>query len=174
LLLAPEQSSAQQTPAKIPRIGILSPAERPSTKIFDAFRIGLRDLGYVNGQNITIEYRLTAGDLGRLPVMAADLVRLPVDVIVADGSKSAQIAYEATRTIPIVGVAFGPGPVAAGLIVSFAHPGGNVTGFVVMTQFEIALLGPRARLDRAAARPHGARMLTGKQFTGTPTVATSV
>jgi putative ABC transport system substrate-binding protein len=97
LLLVPEQSSAQQTPAKIPRIGILSPAERPSAKIFDTLRMGLRDLGYVDGQNIMIEYRLAAGDLSRLPVMAADLVRLPVDVIVADGSKSAQIAYEATR-----------------------------------------------------------------------------
>jgi putative ABC transport system substrate-binding protein len=57
----------------------------------------LRELGYIDGRNITIEYRLAAGDLGRLPVMAADLVRLPVDVIVADGSKSAQIAYEAAR-----------------------------------------------------------------------------
>jgi len=111
------------------RIGILSPAEGTSTKVFDGFREGLRQLGYVEGENIAIDYRLAAGYISRLPAMASELVRLSVDVIVADGSKSAQIAHEATRTIPIIGVAFGPDPVAAGLANSFAHPGGNITGF---------------------------------------------
>src|SRR5215472_12870366 len=77
-----------QQPEKVLRIGILSPAASPSTKLFNAFREGLHDRGYVDGQNITIEYRLAAGDVNRLPAMANELVRLPVDIIVADGSKS--------------------------------------------------------------------------------------
>jgi putative ABC transport system substrate-binding protein len=147
LLLAPEQSSAQQIPAKIPRIGILSPAGRPSTKIFDALRMGLRELGYIDGQNITIEYRLAAGDDSRLPAMAAELVRLSVDIIVTDGgAKVAQIARDATRTIPIVG-GTGADPVAAGLAASLAHPGGNVTGFAGL---EIDLSGKRLQLLKDA------------------------
>jgi putative ABC transport system substrate-binding protein len=130
-----------QQPAKVFRIGVLSPAERPSTKIFDAFRMGLSELGYIDGQNITIEYRLAAGDDSRLPSMAAELVRLPVDIIVADGSAT-RIAHDATRTIPIVGWT-GADPVAAGLAVSLAHPGGNVTGFAVL---EIELSGKRLQL----------------------------
>jgi len=119
--------AGQQGQAKIPRIGILSPAARRDTVIFDAFRKGLAELGYIDGQNIRIEYRLSAGDFSRLPAMAEELVRLPVDVILADGP-TVVIAQEATRTIPIIG-GVGPDPVAAGLIGSFAHPGGNVTGF---------------------------------------------
>ena len=91
-----------QQPRKVFRIGILSPAASPSTKLFNAFREGLHDRGYVDGRNITIEYRLAAGDINRLPAMANELIRLPVDIIVADGSKSAQIAHEATQTIPIM------------------------------------------------------------------------
>jgi len=128
LLLAPEQSVGQQPQSKIPRVGILSPAEQTSTKIFDAFRDGLRDLGYVDGQNIIIEYRLADGDYSRLPTLAGELVRFPVDIIVTDGQISALVAHEATRTIPIVG-GVGSDPVGAGLVKSFAHPGGNVTGF---------------------------------------------
>ena len=124
---APPIATAQQ-PVKVFRIGILSPAEQTSTKIFDAFREGLRDLGYVDGQNIIIEYRLAAGDYSRLPTLASELVRFPVDVIVTDGQKSTLVAHEATRTIPIVG-GVGSDPVAAGLVKSFPHPGGNVTGF---------------------------------------------
>src|SRR6516165_12013530 len=93
---------AAQQPGKVLRIGILAPAARRDTAIFDAFRKGLADLGYIDGQNIRIEYRLSAGDFSRLPAMAEELVRLPVDIIVADGTKSAQIAHEAARTIPIV------------------------------------------------------------------------
>jgi putative ABC transport system substrate-binding protein len=128
LLLAREQSVGQQPQSKIPRVGILSPSEQTSTKIFDAFRDGLRDLGYVDGQNIIIEYRLADGDYSRLPTLAGELVRFPVDIIVTDGQISALVAHEATRTIPIVG-GVGSDPVAAGLVESFAHPGGNVTGF---------------------------------------------
>jgi len=136
-----------QQPGKVFRLGILSPAARPDTKIFDAFRKGLADLGYIDGQNIRIEYRLSAGDFSRLPAMAGELVRLAVEIIVADGTKSAQIAHEAARTIPIVGVAFGPDPVAAGLVSGFAHPGGNVTGFVGLN---LELSGKRPQLLKEA------------------------
>jgi len=123
-------SATAQQPAKVFRIGILSPAAAASTKAFDAFRDGLRELGYIDGANIKIEYRLAAWDYRRLPVMAHELVRLPVDVIVVDGgTRVAQIAQEATGTIPIVAATAGADPVEAGLAASYAHPGGNLTGF---------------------------------------------
>ena len=137
-----------QQPGKIFRIGVLSPAASPSTKAFDSLRKGLRDLGYIEGTNITTEYRLAAWDYRRLPAMAGELVRLPVDVIVTDTQKSAVIAYEATRTIPIVGATLGADPVAAGLAASFAHPGGNVTGF---SGFGVELSGKRLQLLKEAA-----------------------
>ena len=147
LLLAPEWTTAQQPRAKTPRIGILSPAKETSTKIFDAFREGLRDLGYVDGQNIIIEYRLAAANFSRLPAMAGELVRLPVDIIVVDGGPNvAQIAKDATSTIPIAG-GLGADPVAAGLVRSFAHPGGNVTGFATLG---IELSGKRLQLLKEA------------------------
>ncbi|HEY1430995.1 MAG TPA: ABC transporter substrate binding protein [Stellaceae bacterium] len=148
----PVPGAAQQAPAKIPRIGILSPAASPSTKLFDAFREGLRDLGYIDGQNITIEYRLFAGDYSRLPAMTADLVRLPVDIIVADGTTIAKIVHDATRTIPIV-IAAGGDPVAAGLAESLAHPGGNVTGVVlVLTEVSAKRAAPEGRIPGDLAR----------------------
>ena len=102
-----------QQPGKIFRIGILSPAASPSTKAFDSLRKGLRELGYIEGPNITIEYRLAAGDYGQLPGMAVDLVRLPVDLIVTDSGIATQIARQATRAIPIVAATAGPLPTAA-------------------------------------------------------------
>jgi putative ABC transport system substrate-binding protein len=140
-------SSTAQEPKKVFRIGVLSPAERSSTKIFDAFRDGLRDHGFVDGQNITIEYRLAAGDTSRLPAMAGELVRLPADVIVTDSQKAAVVAHEATRTIPIVGATLGPDPVRAGLATSLAHPGDNVTGF---SGFGVELSGKRLQLLKEA------------------------
>jgi putative tryptophan/tyrosine transport system substrate-binding protein len=128
---APLSALAQQS-EKMFRIGVLSPAERSSTRIFDGFREGLRELGYIEGRNITIEYRLAAGDTSRLPELARELIRLPVDVIVTDGQKSAVVAHEATRTIPIVMGIVGD-PFAAGVTGSFAHPGGNVTGFTLLS-----------------------------------------
>src|SRR6516225_5612186 len=125
---APTTAMAQQ-PAKVFRIGNLSPAAEASTKAFDAFRNGLRELGYIEGANITIEYRLAAWDYRRLPAMAADLVRLPVEVIVTDTPPATQIAQQATDAIPIVAATIGADPVAVGLAMSLAHPGGNVTGF---------------------------------------------
>jgi hypothetical protein len=151
---APLPALAQQ-PGKVFRVGILSPAGRPDTKIFDAFRQGLADLGYIDGKNITIEYRLAAGDTSRLPAMAGELVRLSVDIIVTDTEKSAVITHEATRTIPIVGATLGPDPVAAGLAASLAHPGGNVTGFA---GFGVELSGKRLQfLKRPSPQFHGSR-----------------
>jgi putative ABC transport system substrate-binding protein len=147
LLVAPKRSSAQQAPAKLPRIGILSPAARPDTAIFDAFRKGLADLGYIDGANIKIEYRLAAWDYGRLPAMAADLVRLRVDIILTDGQRAAQSAQEATQTIPIVAATAGADPVATGLAASLANPGGNLTGF---TGAGAELSGKRVQLLKDA------------------------
>jgi putative ABC transport system substrate-binding protein len=123
-------SATAQQPAKVFRIGFLSPAASASTRAFDVFRDALRELGYIDGANIMIEYRLAAWDYGRLPAMAGELVRLPVDVIVVDGgTRVARIAQEATGTIPIVAATAGADPVEAGLAASYAHPGGNLTGF---------------------------------------------
>jgi putative tryptophan/tyrosine transport system substrate-binding protein len=96
----------------------------PSAK---AFQQGLRDLGYIEGQNIAIEYRSTEGMAERLPNLAAELVRLKVDIIVVGGSPATQAAKNATKTIPIV-MANVTDPVGIGLVASLAHPGGNVTG----------------------------------------------
>jgi putative ABC transport system substrate-binding protein len=144
LATTPLPGVAQQ-PAKPFRIGVLSPAATASTKAFDAFRDGLRELGYIDGANIKIEYRLAAWDYGRLPAMAADLVRLPVDIIVTDGGIATQIAQRASRAMPIVAATAGPDPVAAGLAASLAHPGGNVTGF---TRGDIEVSGKRVELLR--------------------------
>ena len=140
-------SATAQQPAKVFRIGILSPAAAASTKAFDAFRNGLRELGYIEGSNIQIEYRLAAWDYGRLPAMAADLVRLPVDIIVTDTRRAAQIAQAATRTIPIVAATAGTDPVGAGLAMSLGHPGGNLTGF---TGLGAELSGKRVQLLKEA------------------------
>jgi putative tryptophan/tyrosine transport system substrate-binding protein len=108
----------------------------------------LRELGYNDGQNVKIEYRLTAGDFSRSTSMIADLLRLPVDVLVTDGGlRFAQAAYEATRTIPIVMAVAPSDPVAAGLAESFVHPGKNLTGF---TLFGGELSGKRLDLLKQA------------------------
>jgi putative ABC transport system substrate-binding protein len=119
---------AQQQAEKVPRIGYLrvtSASDRPP--LLDAFRQGLRELGWVEGQNIVIDYRFAEGRLDRLPDLAAELVRLKVDLIVSLGTQGVTAAKNATETIPIVMIAVRD-PVGAGLIASLAHPGGNVTG----------------------------------------------
>jgi putative ABC transport system substrate-binding protein len=133
LLLAPEHSSAQQALAKIPRVGILSPADSDKTPIFDAFREGLRDLGYLEGRNIILEFRLAHGDYSLFPRLAADLVNLPVDVIVTDGGLVlVRAVMEATKQLPIVITGAGGDPAALSLVASLARPGGNVTGLYPM------------------------------------------
>jgi len=122
-------SSAEAQPAvKTPKIGFLSSSSPgPRRANVQEFQQGLRDLGYVEGQNIAIEYRWAEGKLDHLPELAADLVRLNVDLIVVPDSASAQAAQQATRTIPIVMIGVGD-PIGLGLAASFAKPGGNVTG----------------------------------------------
>jgi putative tryptophan/tyrosine transport system substrate-binding protein len=117
-----------QHPTKIPRIGFLGTAS-PSiiSARLDAFRQGLRELGYVEGENIVIEYRWAEGTFGQLPDLAAELVRLKVDVIVTASPQSTRPAKEATSTIPIVMAQDGD-PVASGFVASLARPGGNITG----------------------------------------------
>ena len=130
LLLATEQSSAQQTPAKIPRIGILSPGDSERTPMLDAFRAGLRDLGYTEGQNIILETRLAHGDYSLYPQLTAELVALPVDLIVTDGG--IRLVAKASGRVPIV-VPTLFDPVGQGFASSFSRPGGNVTGFTLMS-----------------------------------------
>jgi ABC-type uncharacterized transport system substrate-binding protein len=122
-----------QQPKKIPRIGYLSFQSSSSGRdLDDPFRQGLNALGYVEGKNIIIEYRWAEGNFDRLPELAAELVRLKVDVIVARGTRSVRAAKQATSTIPIV-VPIVADPVGDGLVASLAHPGGNVTGLTPMT-----------------------------------------
>ena len=116
---------AQQT-TKIPRIGFLY-ASSPSPDVRTRFLQGLRKFGYIEGQNITIEFRSAKGQFERLPVLAAELVRLNVDVIVTGGSTATRAAKEATSTIPIV-MTQDNDPVASGFVASLARPGGNITG----------------------------------------------
>jgi putative ABC transport system substrate-binding protein len=128
MLLALSFPAEAQQPAKIPRIGNLfgaSPAAYSARTA--AFRQGLRELGYVEGENIVIELRSAEGKLDRLPALAAELVRLKVDVIVTAGPIPTRAAKEATTTIPIV-MTNDPDPVATGFVASLARPGGNITG----------------------------------------------
>jgi len=127
-----------QSAGKVWRIGILSnvPLTDPEgARLWGAFIQGLRDLGYVEGQNITIEHRSSEGKFERLPDLAAELVRLKVDVIVTPALHNALAAKQATRTIPIVMASSGD-PVGSGLVASLARPGGNVTGLSALG-FEI-------------------------------------
>jgi len=127
VLLITGSSQAQQT-GKIFRIGFLDASTASGSAVLvDAFRRELNKLGWTDGKNITIEYRFAEQKNERLPELAADLVRLKVDLIVASGASAPLAAKSATVTIPIVMITF-PDPVGAGLVVSLARPGGNVTG----------------------------------------------
>jgi putative ABC transport system substrate-binding protein len=124
-----------QQPKKVARIGYLSALD-PATESTRAegIRLALRELGYVEGQNIAIEYRNAQGKTDRAPELAAELVRLKVDIIlVAGGDRWIQAARNATKTIPIVMVGAGIDPVVAGHVQSLGHPGGNVTGVTNLT-----------------------------------------
>jgi putative ABC transport system substrate-binding protein len=124
---APLAAEAQQA-AKVARIGFLRSNLAANPHLQEAFLQGLRDLGYVEGRNVVIEYRDAEGKLERLPALAAELVALKVDVIVTGGgTPTALAAKQATRTLPIV-FASAPDPVTDGLVTSLARPGGNVTG----------------------------------------------
>jgi len=141
LLAAPLGAEAQQA-AKVPRIGYLAGSLAGGPHLPEAFRQGLRDLGYVEGRNVVIEYRDAEGKLERLPALAAELVALKVDVIVAPPTVAALAAKQATRTLPIV-FASAADPVTSGLVTSLARPGGNVTGLSALTP---ELVGKRLEL----------------------------
>ena len=126
LLAAPLAAEAQQA-AKVARIGFLATNLAASPHLQEAFRQGLRDLGYVEGRNVVIEYRSAEGKFERFPALAAELVALKVDVIVAAGTPGTLAAKQATRTLPIV-FATASDPVGSGLVTSLARPGGNITG----------------------------------------------
>ena len=145
LFLTVSLAHAMQPGGKIPRIGFLTPvsASDPQSALrLDAFRQGLRDLGYVEGKNINIEYRYAEGRLERLPELAEELVRLKVDIFVVANDATARAAKKSTATIPIVMVGSG-NPIGSGVIVSLARPGGNVTG---LTSYTAELLGKRLEL----------------------------
>ncbi len=120
-----------QQPGKVPRMGYLGADTGGRASLnAEALRQGLRDLAYVEGQNIAIEYRSAEGNVDRLPGLAAELVRLKVDIIFAAGGPAGSAAKKATSTIPIIFVG-AVDPVATGLVASLARPGGNITGFSI-------------------------------------------
>jgi putative ABC transport system substrate-binding protein len=129
-------SAEAQQLKKVPRIGYLSAVD-PATDSarVEGIRLALRELGYIEGQNIAIEYRYGEGKRDRYPDLAAELVRLKVDIIVVgEGRRPIQAAKNATKTIPIIMVGTGLDPVEAGLVESLARPGGNVTGITNLTR----------------------------------------
>ena len=132
-LLALAVTVEAQQPKKVPRIGFLSAASSSAISArVEAFRQGLRELGYADGKNILIEWRFAEGKSDRLPSLAAELVRLKVDVIVAEAPTSTRSAKQATVTIPIV-MMFDDDPVGSGFVASLARPGGNITGLSTLS-----------------------------------------
>ena len=124
-----------QQPKKVPRLGYLSPFDPASdSDRAEGIRLALRELGYIEGQNIAIEYRYAEGKLDRFPELAAELVRLKVDIILAQVAGLIRAAKNATKTIPIVIVGLAADPVETGLVESLARPGGNVTGLTTLSR----------------------------------------
>jgi putative ABC transport system substrate-binding protein len=130
LLLLVVPGALAQSAAKLPRIGFISPLSATANPNFEAFRQGLQDHGWVDGRNVIVEARFAEGRLERLPALAAELVALPVDVLLAGSPAGAAAAKKATSTLSIVFAGVGD-PVGAGLVPSLARPGGNITGTTV-------------------------------------------
>jgi putative ABC transport system substrate-binding protein len=147
LVAAPLAAAVQPAP-KVPRIGVLSNNSLASASVhyLQPFRQGLRDLGYVEGQNIIVEYRFAEWHEDRLPALAAELVQLPVDVLVTLAAPATRVARQATTTIPIVFMIVND-PVGQGFIASLARPGGNVTGVSTLSS---ELSGKRLELLQEA------------------------
>lgn len=119
-------------PVKSVRVGVLSVADNHQSPVWEAFRLAFRDLGYNEGRNVILDYRFARGNYAAIPKLAAELVAIPVDVIVTEGGEDvARAAVAVTRTIPIV-MGSSSDPVAAGLVTSLARPGGNLTGFTLV------------------------------------------
>ncbi len=137
LLAAPLATAAQQA-GKVPRIGYLSlNSAEASPKFLAAFRQGLRERGWIEGQNILIEYRFAGGKVDQLPTLVAELIRLKLDIIVTTSSATTRAAKDATKTIPIV-MAVSANAVGEGFVTSLAHPSGNITGMTFLVGPEIA------------------------------------
>ena len=155
-LLGASSIAVAQPLTKVHRIGWLGDGSAPSgaAQTNGDFQQGLRDAGYVEGRNVAIDYRYATGDVDRLPQLAAEFVRLPVDVIVTSGEPAALAATRATKTIPIIVTQIGMDPVKAGLVASLARPGGNVTG---LSAYVTELAGKRVELMKEA-RPSIARI----------------
>jgi putative ABC transport system substrate-binding protein len=150
-VVVPLFTEAQPT-EKLRRIGMISEFS-PADPFVTAFQQGLRDLGYVEGRNIVVEYRYAHGVLARVSNLAAELISLRVEILVVGGTKSAQLAKAQTTTVPIVFATSGD-PVSSGLVASIAHPGGNATGISLLSP---ELSGKRLELLKAAA-PRGSRV----------------
>jgi ABC-type uncharacterized transport system substrate-binding protein len=149
MLFALCSSAEAQQPKKVPRIGYLSSFD-PATESTrsEAIRLALGELGYIEGQNIAVEYRYGEGEPNRFPELAAEMVRLKVDIlVVAGGNRLVHATKNATKTIPIVMVGVGIDPVKSGLVESLARPGGNVTG---ITNLTTELGGKRVELLKEA------------------------
>ena len=143
LSVAPLAAHAQPA-TKVPRVGLLITGSSPGQSYLSAFRQGLHELGYVEGHSIATEYRWAEGKYERLPDLAAELVRLKVDVIVAVATPAVQAAKQATKAIPIVMLSVGD-PVASGFVASVARPGGNITG---LANIATELVGKQLQLLR--------------------------
>ena len=168
-LAAPLAAEAQQA-AKIARIGYLAFNLAASPHMIEAFLQGLRDLGYVEGGNVVIEYRSAEGKPERLPALAAELVALKVDVIVAPAPLAALAAKQATRTLPIVFAAAGD-PVSSGLVSSLARPGGNVTGLSAFApEYAVSAWNCSSRPSRGSvgSRSSGSQAPSANPRKGTP------
>jgi putative ABC transport system substrate-binding protein len=148
MLLPWSHLAEAQQPGKVPRIGYVSGSGGPSNPgpQIEAFRQGLRDLGYIEKKNILVEYRYVEGELDRVPRLVAELVRLNLDVLVVGPASAIRAAKQATKTIPIVMVAI-QDPVATGIVDSLARPGGNITGLTSLTR---DLSGKRLELLKEA------------------------
>jgi putative ABC transport system substrate-binding protein len=142
MLLAPCFTVEAQQPEKVPRIGLLISASNVIAPFTDAFRQGMRELGYVEGKNYVLEIRGGGAEPNRLSDLAADLVSLNVDIIVTVGRPALDAATKATSTVPII-MRTGGDPVKAGLVASLARPGGNITGVYAMS---VELSGKRLEL----------------------------
>jgi putative ABC transport system substrate-binding protein len=154
LLLAAPLAAEAQPPAKIPRIGLLMPVSPDAAAInIEAFRQGLRDLGYVEGRSVAFEYRYARGRDDALPGFATELVRLNVDLILTWGTPATLAAKQATATIPIVMGAIAD-PTGTGIVTNLARPGGNITG---VTSISLELEAKRLELLKAV-RPQIARV----------------
>jgi putative tryptophan/tyrosine transport system substrate-binding protein len=135
LLLALSPPAEAQQPKKVPRIGYLTSGDAATdSPRSEGIRLALRERGYIEGQNLAIEYRYSEGKSDRFPELAAELVRLKVDIIVVATGATVQAAKNATQTIPIVMAGLPADPVERGLVHSLARPGGNVTGITTLSR----------------------------------------